>query len=648
MHTRATYIVPKRQNKRPQHKKCNHYYWQYLVNTMIMKQKTDHSSSIFDVIVVGGGHAGVEAAHIAAKIGAKTALITPDISKIGYMPCNPSIGGIGKGHIVFEISALGGLMPKLCTQSYLQAKMLNTRKGPAVQGLRLQIDKAVYQKAAQSALEGLDNLTIIPKEVLRLAFNQDNHITGVTLSNGRIIETKTVIITGGTFLNGVIHIGEEQWPGGRSDEPASLELASCLRGLGLEMGRMKTGTPARLLRTSIDTSKMSIDETEPLEYLFEYDPHKALTKEVCYITHTNEQTHSIIQSSAERSPIFSKRITGTPTRYCPSIEDKITRFSSKTSHHVFVEPEGFDSTELYPNGISNSLPRDIQEAMIASIPGFEHAVITKYAYGIEYDFVQPNQLDKTLEVCKYPGLFLAGQINGTTGYEEAAGQGIIAGINAANKALGKPPYIMHRTEGYIGVMIDDLTNFGVDEPYRMFTSRAERRLILRQDNVFARLTPHAYALGTVSKTTYEAIMLEHTQIQDILKNQISPLMVKSFAQAITHGQQCEVKEALKQQTEALGISLSPRGYDYLFAEILYAPYHERELREIEKSATYRSLRIPPNFAYQDLPGLSRELQEKLQKRAPETVEAAQKIPGITPATISLLIFKLRELEKNMK
>ncbi len=616
----------------------------FLCRPFTMKE-TKNLTHSFDVIVIGGGHAGVEAAHIAARLGAKTALITPERSKIGFMPCNPSIGGIGKGHIVFEISALGGLMPQLCTKSYLQAKMLNTRKGPAVQGLRLQIDKAVYQKEAQAALEKLENLKIITARVARILFSSDNQAEAVLLEDGTYITTKAVVMTGGTYLNGVIHIGEEQWPGGRADEPATHELAQCIKDLGLNMGRMKTGTPARLLRSSVNTAAMLIDETEPLEYLFEYQPHTATTKEVCYITHTNEQTHNIIRASAERSPIFSKRITGTPTRYCPSIEDKITRFSGKTSHHVFLEPEGYASKELYPNGISNSLPRDVQEAMIASIAGFEQAIITKYAYGIEYDFVQPNQLDKTLEARRYPGLFFAGQINGTTGYEEAAGQGLIAGINAANKALGRPPYVMHRTQGYIGVMIDDLTHFGVDEPYRMFTSRAERRLILRQDNVFIRLAPHAYELGLITEQQHQEIMQEQEWASYLLQKTLTQTEIKSYAQTIAQAKQDEVKRALKAHANRAGIYLSPRGYDYLFAELLYAPYHERELREIQKSATYRSLQIPPTFCYQDLPGLSRELQEKLQKHAPKTVEDAQKIPGITPATISLLIFKLRELEK---
>lgn len=601
-------------------------------------------SDSYDVIVIGGGHAGVEAAHIAAKLGAKTLLITPQRNKMGYMPCNPSIGGIGKGHIVFEISALGGLMPSLCTQSYLQAKMLNTRKGPAVQGLRLQIDKAVYQEAAQNALENQINLSILEGYVGKFIF-QNNKITGVQLENNQIINATAVVMTGGTFLNGVIHIGEEQYPGGRVDENATIQLAQEIQKLGLSMGRMKTGTPARLRASSVTIEQMAIDPTEPLEYLFEYAAHSSHNKANCYITHTNEKTHEIIRTAAERSPIFSKRITGVPTRYCPSIEDKITRFATKTSHHIFVEPEGLNSDEFYPNGISNSLPRDVQESMIRSIKGFENAEITKYAYGIEYDFVQPNQLKKTLEVKAYPGLYFAGQINGTTGYEEAAGQGIIAGINAAHQALGRAPFILQRTDSYIGVMIDDLTTFGVDEPYRMFTSRAERRLSLRQDNVFIRLSPHAYQIGSISQTQYESIEKEKKLVQKFLTSSITPQQKKIFAQQCSLGQQAVVKKSLQEFLLENQIHLSPRGQDYLFAELLYEPYHERELREIQKSVTYRKLSIPKNFCYNNLPGLSRELQEKLQEYAPETVEDAKKIPGITPATISLLIFKLRENKK---
>ncbi len=603
---------------------------------------TNNLTKQYDVIIVGGGHAGVEAAHIAAKLGAKTILITSDKTKIGLMPCNPSIGGIGKGHIVFEISALGGLMPHLCTESYLQAKMLNTRKGPAVHGLRLQIDKALYQASAQRTLESMPNLSILENRVATCCFDEQKNITGITTETGQRINANAVVITGGTFLHGVIHIGEEQWPGGRSDEAATVTLADHLKTLGLTIGRMKTGTPARLKKDSVCLDSMDIDETEPLEYLFAYQPHKTITKAVCYITHTNETTHEIIRSSAHRSPIFSKRITGTPTRYCPSIEDKITRFQDKSSHHVFLEPEGLSADEWYPNGISNSLPKDVQEAMIHSIPGLENAVITKYAYGIEYDFIQPNQLDQTLQAKEYPGLFFAGQINGTTGYEEAAGQGLIAGINAAHKALGRQPYIMHRYEGYIGIMVDDLTRFGVDEPYRMFTSRAERRLILRQDNVFFRLSPTAYRLGLISEAIYNEIMDEQAKITDLLQQIIQQQLHIQYAQAITRGEHKLVQDMIRLFVKSKGTTLSARGYDNLFAELLYAPYQERELREIEKSRTYSTLTIPENFSYKNLPGLSRELQEKLQEHRPKTVADAQQVPGITPATISLLIFKLRE------
>lgn len=598
---------------------------------------TEHSKS-FDVIVIGGGHAGVEAAYAAARMGVQTALITLDIGKIGHMPCNPAIGGIGKGHIVFEISALGGLMPQVCTQTYLQAKMLNTRKGPAVQGLRLQIDKYAYAALVQKTLAATKNVTIIQAMVDEILFNANGTACGVRTADGAYT-AKAVILTGGTFLNGLVHIGQESFPAGRKDEPPVTTLAHNIRSLDLRVGRMKTGTPPRILRSSIDFSKMERDEPNDPAYLFEFLPHQAVTKMDCYIAHTNEKTHEIIFAAAEQSPIFSKKITGTPTRYCPSIEDKIVRFSGKSSHHIFVEPEGVSSDEIYPNGISNSLPKHTQEAFVRSIEGFENAVITEYAYGIEYDFVHPDQLHHTLEVKNYPGFFLAGQINGTTGYEEAAGQGIIAGINAALKAQGKPPYIMSRNEGYIGIMIDDLVSMGVDEPYRMFTSRAERRLLLRQDNTFERLYKSAYALGLIDEPLYAAIDAEVATVASLYASLEKLGKLQIFAQLISNNKPEMVKQELIKYSEQ---PLSPRALDMLYAEILYAPYKKRELKEIEKNNVYQELAIPEQIVYTDMPGLSRELQEKLIKHAPKTIAQATLIPGMTPATISLLIFKVRE------
>ncbi len=593
----------------------------------------------FDVIVIGGGHAGVEAAYAAARMGVKTALITLRKDRIGFMPCNPSIGGIGKGHIVFEISALGGLMPKVCTESYLQAKMLNTCKGPAVQGLRLQIDKYRYATCTQQALEKTDNLTVIEDRVDNLHFSADGTISGLTTAKKDHYTTSAIILTGGTFLNGLVHIGEESFPAGRRDEESIVDLADCLKRLDIRMGRMKTGTPARLLRSSIDFSTMELDEAEPLGYLYEFHPHHAQTTLSSYLTHTNELTHQIILGSAERSPIFSKRITGTPTRYCPSIEDKVTRFADKKSHHVFVEPEGILSDEVYPNGISNSLPRDIQDQLIHSIKGFEKAVITSYAYGIEYDFVHPDQLSHTLELKKYPGFFLAGQINGTTGYEEAAGQGLIAGINAALKVTNRPAYVMSRNEGYIGIMIDDLVSMGVDEPYRMFTSRAERRLILRQDNTFERLYKKAYELGLINKSLHDAIEEEVITIKELIDSLEKSGKTKLFAQLISNNKPAMVKQEIIRLSEK---PLSPRALETVYAEILYGPYKKRELKEVEKSETLRTLVIPDTLVYEGMPGLPRELQEKLKHHRPRTIAQAALIPGMTPATVSLLIFKVRE------
>lgn len=605
----------------------------------------------YDVIIIGAGHAGIEAAHAAAHMGCKTALITLRKDRIGWMPCNPAIGGIGKGHMVFEISALGGLMPQLCTKTYLQAKMLNTSKGPAVQGLRLQIDKELYTRAAQDALANIKNLTIIEDMVDELILDKNKNVRGLITSKGNTYYTNAVILTSGTFLNGLVHIGQETHPAGRRDEQAVIKLATFMKSLNLEMGRLKTGTPPRLIRESLDFSVMEEDLSDNLEYLFEFKSHKVTHKMSCYITHTNPAAHQIVFDYAELSPIFSNKIQSTGPRYCPSIEMKVMRFAQKDSHHIFVEPETAcpDSSfanEVYPNGLSTCMPKDGQEKFIRSIKGFENAIIAQYGYAIEYDFVMPHQLHHTLELKKIPGFFLAGQINGTTGYEEAAGQGIIAGINAALKVQGRKPYIMSRNEGYIGIMIDDLVTFGVDEPYRMFTSRAERRLLLRQDNTFARLGPKAYDLGLIDKEMYNAIVQEVQDVQAVVEKLEETGQTKKLIQMISDGKPKEVKEIIR---NANNKKLSSRALTSVYAEILYAPYKKRELREIEKSEEYRNMHIPENFSYKDLPGLSHELQEKLIQFKPATIAQAGLIQGMTPAAISLLIFRVREIvEKSGK
>jgi len=592
----------------------------------------------FDVIVVGGGHAGTEAAYAAARMGSKTLLITLNLDKLGFMPCNPAIGGIGKGHIVFEISALGGLMPRLCTQTYLQARMLNTRKGPAVQGLRLQIDKHAYNQLSRKYLSHVPNLTLAMGMVDQLLF-EGNQVVGITTREGDTYHASCVILTTGTFLNGLIHTGQQNYSAGRQGEEPVIGLAASLHSLNLTMGRLKTGTPPRLLKSSIDFSRMEVQGSDELEYLFEFKPHRVTHKMNCYVTHTTEQTHAIIKENFHLSPIFTGHIKGTPPRYCPSIEDKISRFADKTSHHVFVEPESASSDEYYPNGLSTSLPLPIQRAFIQTIPGFEKAHIVRPGYAIEYDYVAPHQLHHSLEVKSHPGLFLAGQINGTTGYEEAAGQGIIAGINAHLKAHGKPPYIMKRTEGYIGIMIDDLVSMGVDEPYRMFTSRAERRLLLRQDNVFARLADVAHSFNLIDQEQYTAVMQEQTIVNQTAHHFIaSPHRYGSLMRTLAEE---DLEKFFENITTETATSLTPRMKVAVHAELLYHPYFIREQREVEKLVQYQQLTIPEDFSYDNIPGLSIELQQKLTKTKPHTIAQATLIKGMTPAALSLLIFKIR-------
>lgn len=601
------------------------------------------SSFDFDVIVVGGGHAGIEAAYASANLGSKTLLITLDPSRIGHMPCNPAIGGIGKSHIVFEISALGGLMPKLCTQTYLQARMLNTRKGPAVQGLRLQIDKQEYSKLSQKMVKESPNITIVADKVDEIILDNQKKTRGIKTSSGQEYLAPNVILTTGTFLRGLVHVGQRNYNAGRQGEDSVYTLSDFLKKLDLQIIRLKTGTPPRLLRSSLNYSSMEYQGSDDLNYLFEFTSHKVTHKEGCYITKTNQQTHEIIKNNFHLSPIFTGNINGTPPRYCPSIEDKISRFQEKTSHHVFVEPEGANSEEMYPNGLSTSLPLEIQEKFIRSIKGFENAIITRPGYAVEYDAVLPYQLNHTLELKKIPGLFLAGQINGTTGYEEAAGQGIIAGINAHLKTVGKEPFIIERYEGYIGIMIDDLVTMGVDEPYRMFTSRAERRLLLRQDNTFDRLSDKAYNIGLISKEMYVQIQNE----QKIVKYAISELKKGKSTEIFKLFSSGNPEEIQKRILEITG-NIPFRTQQTIYAEILYEPYIKREEKEVEKMKFYQQLEIPDNFNYSNIPGLSIELQQKLSKIKPKSIAHASLIQGMTPAALSLLIFKIKEFTNQIK
>jgi tRNA uridine 5-carboxymethylaminomethyl modification enzyme len=620
----------------------------------------------FDVIVVGGGHAGIEAAHSAARLGSKTLLITLDIEKIGLMPCNPAVGGVGKGHLVYEISAMGGLMPKLCTQTYLQVRMLNTSKGPAVQGLRLQIDKYAYNELSKKTLSQMPNLTLLSAEVEDVitqdlpTANLDSqlvnpeariivagqessevhaepknkinkNVVGIKTADGTIYTAPCVVLTTGTFMNGKVHVGPENYAGGRRDEKAVMGLSRFLKNMGLKLGRLKTGTPPRLLRSSLDFSKMTHQEHDNLTHLFEFYPHATTNKRACYITHTNENTHQVIRDNLHLSAMYNGNISGIGPRYCPSIEDKIGRFAHKTAHQIFVEPEGANDEEIYPNGISTSLPYEVQKKYIATIPGFESAIITKPGYAIEYDFVLPDQLDQTLEVSSVPGLFLAGQINGTTGYEEAAAQGLMAGINAHQKAAGKAPFVLDRTESYIGVMINDLVRMSVDEPYRMFTSRAECRLSLRQDNAFLRLMPRAHELGMIEDQLFADFIKERDLIDSTLK------VIRASKHPI------KALEALDQPEHD---TLSDRARLTIKAEISYEPYLIREAKERDKHKQQQELIIPAELDIVNMPGLSRELQEKLQRYAPKNIAQAALISGMTPAALSLLILKIKSYHKN--
>lgn len=596
----------------------------------------------FDVIVIGGGHAGIEAAWAASRMGSKTALVSLDATKIGTMPCNPAIGGIGKGHLVFEISAMGGLMPQLCTSTYLQARMLNTKKGPAVQGLRLQIDKNAYSTLSQERLAQAPNLTVIEGCVDNITLTNMGTIRSVILDSGTELLASTIVITTGTFLNGKIHIGQQNYTGGRRGEKAVTTLSNFFKQQGFKLGRLKTGTPPRLLTSSLDFSQMEQQEADNLEFLFEFYPHKVKSSHACYITHTNEQTHDIIRKNLHRSAMYSGNIEGIGPRYCPSIEDKIARFASKNSHHVFVEPEDATMEEIYPNGVSTSLPADVQEQYIRSIKGFQNAIISKLGYAIEYDFVYPNQLHATLETKKVTGLFLAGQINGTTGYEEAAAQGLAAGINAHLKAHNKEPFIFNRTESYIGVMIDDLITMGIDEPYRMFTSRAEHRLLLRQDNAFLRLTDKAYQLGLIDEVMYADFCKEKEVIETVimeLKEKYPATQLLTIFDTIGM-----LRATIKQN---FNIELPERALISVQAFLMYEPYIKRELAEIAKRKQYQTMLIPSMLEIRGLPGLSKELQEKMLKIKPANIAQAALIPGMTPAALALLVFKIKEIAKKV-
>lgn len=592
----------------------------------------------YDIIVIGGGHAGCEASLAAARLGAKTLLVTMNADTIGMMPCNPAIGGLAKGQLVKEIDALGGQMAKATDATLIQFRTLNMSKGPAVRSSRAQVDRHAYQKYMQAVVEAQENLDIKQAFVEEI-LTDSGRISGIRTSLNETYHARAVVVTPGTFLNGLIHIGLEHFPGGRIDEKPSGALSASLKKLGIRMGRLKTGTCARLDGRTIDFKILAAQAGDCHIAPFSFTT-KRITREQlpCYITHTNTKTHDIIRKNLDRSPLFTGIIKGTGVRYCPSIEDKIYRFPHRDSHHVFLEPEGLNTIEYYPNGISTSLPVDVQEEIVHSIKGLDNARITRPGYGIEYDYADPTQLYPTLETKEVPGLYLGGQINGTTGYEEAASLGLMAGINAAMKVKGKKPVVLERSESYIGVLIDDLVTKGTNEPYRMFTSRVEYRLLIREDNADLRLTPIGHEIGLIDGKRYAETMKKKERIE----LEIARLKERHAEKALRRPGISYIDVT----TEDERANLTPEEAKVVEIEIKYEGFIERELNEIGRFNKIEKIRIPADIDYRKINSISAEISEKLTRIRPVNLGQASRISGVTPAAVSILMVYLEKIKRS--